>query len=63
MSHHRNGGRQGAHERSVAAASSPGDALIERLAERVGGQARVETVFGMPVQQGDMTIITLARVR
>ena len=52
-----------AHERAVAAASGPGDALIERLADRVGGRAKVEAVFGAPVQQDDVTVIPVARVR
>ena len=39
------------------------DQLLERLAERIGGRASVETVFGPPVQRGDLTVIPVARIR
>jgi uncharacterized spore protein YtfJ len=52
-----------AHDRAGAAVKSPGDALIERLAERVGGHAKVEAVFGTPIQQGELMIVPVARVR
>lgn len=52
-----------AHEQAIAAATSPADTLLERLAERIGGRAKVEAVFGLPVQQGDVTVIPVARVR
>jgi uncharacterized spore protein YtfJ len=52
-----------AHEQAVAAASGSGDALIERLAERVGGHAKVDAVFGAAVQQGGVTVIPVGRVR
>lgn len=35
--------------------------FVERLAERIGGQASVRAVFGEPIQRGDPTIV--ARVR
>lgn len=52
-----------AHEQAVAAAGGMGDALIERLAERVGGRAKVDAVFGTPVLQGEVTVIPVARIR
>jgi uncharacterized spore protein YtfJ len=52
-----------AQREATAAAISTGDTLLERLAERIGGQAKVEAVFGAPVQQGDVTVIPVARVR
>ena len=39
------------------------DQLLERLAERIGGRASVETVFGPPVQRGELTVIPVARIR
>lgn len=52
-----------AHEEAIAAATGPADTLLERLAERIGGRAKAEAVFGTPVQQGDVTVIPVARVR
>jgi uncharacterized spore protein YtfJ len=52
-----------AHEAAIAAAVGPADTLLERLAERIGGRAKVDAVFGAPVQQGDVTVIPVARVR
>jgi uncharacterized spore protein YtfJ len=52
-----------AHEQAAAAAGAPGDTLIERLAERIGGRAKAEAVFGPPVQHSDVTVIPVARVR
>lgn len=47
----------------AAAEEGPTDRFIERLAERIGGQARVDAVFGEPVKRGDLTVIPVARVR
>jgi len=52
-----------AHEEATAAAAGPRDALLERLAERLGGRAKAEAVFGAPVQHGEVTVIPVARVR
>jgi uncharacterized spore protein YtfJ len=52
-----------AHKEATAAAAGPGDTLLERLAERIGGRAKTEAVFGAPVQQGEVTVIPVARVR
>ena len=37
--------------------------LLERLADRIGGHAHVKAVFGEPIQQGDVTVVPVARVR
>ncbi len=47
----------------VERTSGPVDSLIERLAERVGGRAGVQLVYGEPVTQGEVTVIPVARVR
>jgi hypothetical protein len=52
-----------AHEEAIAAAAGPGNTLLERLAERIGGRAKAEAVFGAPVQHGEVTVIPVARVR
>jgi uncharacterized spore protein YtfJ len=52
-----------AYEEAIAAAIGPADSVLERLAERIGGRARAEAVFGTPVQQGEVTVIPVARVR
>lgn len=44
-------------ETTVASSAS----FLERLAERIGGQATVKAVFGEPIICGDMTIIPVAR--
>ena len=49
--------------REEAAEVGVADQLLERLAERIGGRASVETVFGPPVQSGDLTVIPVARIR
>ena len=36
--------------------------LVEQLTERLGTYARAETVFGEPVERGDVTIIPVAGV-
>ncbi len=50
-----------------AAAQAAGEtagaaALLERLADRIGGKASVRAVFGEPVVRGDVTVIPVARV-
>lgn len=52
-----------AHDEANAAATGTGDTLLERLAERIGGRAKAEAVFGAPVQHGEVTVIPVARVR
>lgn len=49
-----------AHEQAVVTAASPTDSLLERLADKLGGRAKVDAVFGAPVQQGDLTVIPVA---
>lgn len=46
-----------------AVAASPSDRLLERLAELVGANANVQTVFGQPVRHEGVTVIPVARVR
>lgn len=41
----------------------PADQFLERLAERIGSRASVETVFGPPIQSAETTVISVARVR
>lgn len=43
--------------------AGPAEQFLERLAERVGGRAGVETVFGPPIQSGELTVIPVARIR
>jgi uncharacterized spore protein YtfJ len=50
-------------EAREAAEGGPVSTLIERLAERIGARASVEAVFGRPIQQGDTTVVPVARVR
>ena len=47
--------------RAVEGGSS--NAFLDRLAERVGAQARVQAVFGEPIERGDLTVVPVARVR
>jgi uncharacterized spore protein YtfJ len=37
--------------------------LLERLADIVGAKAKVQAVFGEPIQQGELTVVPIARVR
>lgn len=37
------------------------DGLLDRLAQRLGGSASTTTVFGGPVERGDVTVIPVAR--
>jgi uncharacterized spore protein YtfJ len=39
------------------------EAVIERLAARVGGQADARAVYGTPVERDGVTVIPVARVR
>jgi uncharacterized spore protein YtfJ len=47
----------------AATEDAPGNRLLERLADRLGAKAGVHAVFGEPIAQGDLTIISVARVR
>ena len=46
-----------------AAEQDHGSQLLERLVSQVGGQARVQAVFGDPVEREGVTIIPVAQVR
>jgi uncharacterized spore protein YtfJ len=46
-----------------AAEHDPGSRLLEQLVSQVGGQARVQAVFGDPVVRDGVTVIPVARVR
>lgn len=46
-----------------AAEGGSSEAFLERLAERIGGRAGVEAVFGEPIERGGITVIPVARVR
>jgi uncharacterized spore protein YtfJ len=37
------------------------DSLLDRLAQRLGGTANAATIFGAPVERGDVTVIPVAR--
>ncbi len=39
------------------------DRFIERLVDRIGGQAGVSAVFGAPIERDGLTIVPVARVR
>jgi uncharacterized spore protein YtfJ len=39
------------------------DGFLERMAERVGGQASVRAVFGEPIERDGHTIVPVAKVR
>lgn len=41
----------------------PIDRMVDRLAERFGGRASAETVFGTAVESGGVTAIPVAKVR
>jgi uncharacterized spore protein YtfJ len=47
----------------AAAEEGPTDRFLERMVERIGGQARIEAVFGEPIKRGDLTIVPVARIR
>lgn len=46
-----------------AAEDDHGSRLLERLVSQVGGHARVQAVFGEPVERNSVTVIPVARVR
>ena len=50
-------------EAARVSAGEPTDGLLERLAELVGAKAKVNTVFGDPIRQGDLTVVPVAKVR
>ena len=52
-----------AYAAAERAATSPQDAILEKLVERVGGRASVKAVFGEPIVRGGQTVIPVARVR
>jgi len=46
-----------------AAEGDPSSRLLERLVSQVGGHARVQAIFGDPVERDGTTVIPVARVR
>jgi Sporulation protein YtfJ (Spore_YtfJ) len=48
---------------SHAAEGGATDRFLERLADRMGGRAGVQAVFGEPIQHGDLTVVPVARIR
>lgn len=46
-----------------AAEGGPTSRLLERLVSMVGGHARVQAVFGDPVERDGITVIPVARIR
>lgn len=46
-----------------AAEGGLAERFMDRIAERIGARASVTTVFGEPVERGDVTIIPVGRVR
>ena len=50
-------------EARQAVSSATADRLLERLAELVSARAGVQAVFGEPVRQDNLTVISVARVR
>lgn len=47
--------------KSEARAAAEGADLVERIAERLGAQARTTAVFGEPVEREGVTVIPVAR--
>jgi uncharacterized spore protein YtfJ len=39
------------------------DQIIEKMVDRIGGRAGVETAFGQPIERGQTTLVPVARVR
>jgi uncharacterized spore protein YtfJ len=37
------------------------DDVLDRLAQRLGGTANAATIFGAPVERGDITVIPVAK--
>jgi hypothetical protein len=52
-----------AMDEARSAAGRGPDELLERLIEAIGGRAGVDTVFGTPVERGEVTVIPVARIR
>jgi len=46
----------------AAGEGTVGQRFVERLAERIGGVANAQTVFGEPVQRDGLTVIPVAKV-
>jgi uncharacterized spore protein YtfJ len=46
-----------------AAEGASTDRFLDRLAERIGGRAGVQAVFGEPIERDGTTVIPVARVR
>jgi uncharacterized spore protein YtfJ len=44
-------------------AGGAAEQVLDRLAQRIGGRASAEAVFGAPVERGDVTVIPVAKVR
>jgi uncharacterized spore protein YtfJ len=51
------------NEARRSAKNDLGARVLEHLVSRVGGQARVQAVFGDPVERNGVTVIPVARVR
>ncbi|MEV6110242.1 spore germination protein GerW family protein [Streptomyces sp. NPDC051940] len=49
-------------EAPQAPAAHAAAALLDRLAQRLGGHASVTAVYGEPVTHGDVTVIPVARI-
>jgi uncharacterized spore protein YtfJ len=48
---------------SDVAREAEGSQIVQRLAERVGADARAAAVFGEPVERGEITVIPVAKAR
>jgi uncharacterized spore protein YtfJ len=46
-----------------AAEGGAADRFLDRFAERIGGRASVQAVFGEPIERDGTTVIPVARVR
>jgi uncharacterized spore protein YtfJ len=53
----------GVMEEARSAAQGGAEGFLDRLASRVGVNARASAVFGDPVERGDVTVIPVAKVR
>jgi uncharacterized spore protein YtfJ len=53
----------GVMEEARQAARGGAESFLDRLADRVGINARASAVFGEPVERGDVTVIPVAKVR
>ena len=45
------------------AAPEPIDRLLERMGERIGGQANVKAVFGETIERDGVAVVPVARIR